>query len=120
MDRLPEPAFDLRLWLSGAVDLGEMFWLAVNYGPNTVFSSKQSIGAIRFGEPGRAFASKLTDLYPGAQDVNLRIVCESKGGGVAGRHPARWTIYIYIHTYIHTHIYIYTHLSSKVNLPRRN
>jgi hypothetical protein len=30
MDRLPEPTFDLRLWLSGAVDLAEMFWLAVN------------------------------------------------------------------------------------------
>jgi hypothetical protein len=27
MDRLWEPVFDLRLWFSGGVDLGEMFWL---------------------------------------------------------------------------------------------
>ena len=29
MDLLPEEVFDLRLWLSGAVDFGEMLWLAV-------------------------------------------------------------------------------------------
>jgi hypothetical protein len=28
---LPEHPIDLRLWLAGAVDLGEMFWLAVEY-----------------------------------------------------------------------------------------
>jgi hypothetical protein len=30
MDLPPGQAFDLRLWLSEAVDLAEMFWLAVN------------------------------------------------------------------------------------------
>jgi hypothetical protein len=28
---LPERLIDLRLWLAGAVDLGEMFWLAVHF-----------------------------------------------------------------------------------------
>ena len=28
--RAPGTAFDLRLWLSGAVDSGEMFWLSVH------------------------------------------------------------------------------------------
>jgi hypothetical protein len=27
---LPDHPIDLRLWLAGAVDLGEMFWLAVH------------------------------------------------------------------------------------------
>ena len=31
MARLPEPPFDLRVWLSGEVDLAEMFWLAVDW-----------------------------------------------------------------------------------------
>ena len=29
MDLLPEQVFDLILWLSGAVDLGDLFWLVV-------------------------------------------------------------------------------------------
>jgi hypothetical protein len=31
MDRLPEQAFDLRLWLARAVDLAVFFWLAVHW-----------------------------------------------------------------------------------------
>ena len=30
MDRAAGPAFDLRLWLAGAVGLGEIFWLSVH------------------------------------------------------------------------------------------
>ena len=32
MDLLPEQAFDLRLWLSGALDLGKMFGLGMYSG----------------------------------------------------------------------------------------
>jgi len=31
MELLPEQGFDLRLWRSGAVHVGEMFWWAVHH-----------------------------------------------------------------------------------------